>query len=68
MACIVLAQLEKRNDVSGLSLPKGVKVSYRGSVSAIESPFQSCGFGLGMAMVLLRSVDRADVGSRSSHL
>ena len=39
--------------LAGLSLPKGVQVSYRGSVSAMQASFKSFGFGLGMALVLL---------------
>ncbi|HME73970.1 MAG TPA: efflux RND transporter permease subunit, partial [Myxococcota bacterium] len=36
-----------------LKLPKDVKITYRGSVSAMEASFASFGFGLGMAIVLL---------------
>lgn len=36
-----------------LHLPPDVRVTYRGSVSAMESSFASFGFGLGMAVVLL---------------
>lgn len=39
--------------LAGLTLPPGVTVTYRGSVSAMESSFRSFGFGLGMALVLL---------------
>jgi len=36
-----------------LELPKDVKLTYRGSVSAMQASFSSFGFGLGMAIVLL---------------
>jgi CzcA family heavy metal efflux pump len=36
-----------------LELPKDVKLTYRGSVSAMQASFASFGFGLGMAIVLL---------------
>jgi hydrophobic/amphiphilic exporter-1 (mainly G- bacteria), HAE1 family len=36
-----------------LKLPKDVQITYRGSVSAMETSFASFGFGLGMAIVLL---------------
>jgi CzcA family heavy metal efflux pump len=36
-----------------LSLPKDIKITYRGSVSAMQASFQSFGFGLGMALILL---------------
>jgi multidrug efflux pump subunit AcrB len=39
--------------LAGTPLPKDVQITYRGSVSAMESSFSSFGFGLGMALVLL---------------
>src|SRR5262249_47073841 len=39
--------------LAGTPLPKDVQITYRGSVSAMESAFSSFGFGLGMALVLL---------------
>lgn len=39
--------------LTGLKLPKDVKLSFRGSVSAMQSSFASFGFGLGMAVLLL---------------
>ena len=36
-----------------MQLPDGVRVTYRGSVSAMEASFASFVFGLGMAVVLL---------------
>ncbi|HVM96118.1 MAG TPA: efflux RND transporter permease subunit, partial [Candidatus Acidoferrales bacterium] len=39
--------------LSTLKLPRDVKVSYRGSVSAMQASFASFGFGLAMAVVLL---------------
>jgi HAE1 family hydrophobic/amphiphilic exporter-1 len=39
--------------LTGLKLPKGVTLSFRGSVSAMQSSFASFGFGLGMAVLLL---------------
>ncbi len=39
--------------VSGLTLPQGVTLTYRGAVAAMQSSFASFGFGLATAMVLL---------------
>ena len=39
--------------LAGLKLPKDVTLSFRGSVSAMQSSFASFGFGLGMAVLLL---------------
>ncbi len=36
-----------------LDLPKGVSISYRGSVAAMHASFSSFGFGLSLAVVLL---------------
>ena len=43
--------MEKR--LAGLHLPPGVKVAFRGSVSAMRASFASFGFGLAMAVLLL---------------
>ena len=39
--------------LAGLKLPQDVTLSFRGSVSAMQSSFASFGFGLGMAVLLL---------------
>ena len=39
--------------IAAASLPANVRVTYRGSVSAMQASFSSFGFGLGMALVLL---------------
>jgi multidrug efflux pump subunit AcrB len=39
--------------LAGLELPPGVRITYRGSVSAMQASFGSFGFGLGMAIILL---------------
>jgi len=39
--------------LAGLELPKDVQITYRGSVSAMQSSFSSFGFGLAMAILLL---------------
>lgn len=47
------AQAAIARALAGLTLPPGVTITYRGSVSAMESSFRSFGFGLGMALLLL---------------
>jgi hydrophobic/amphiphilic exporter-1 (mainly G- bacteria), HAE1 family len=42
-----------RKAVAPLPLPSGVRISYRGSVAAMEKSFSSFGFGLYMAVALL---------------
>jgi len=39
--------------LASLPLPPGVRLSYRGSVAAMQASFNSLAFGLGMAVVLL---------------
>ena len=42
-----------RKAVSSLAVPPGIRISYRGSVAAMQKSFSSFGFGLGMAVMLL---------------
>ena len=45
------AAIEKR--LSGLHLPEGVSITYRGSVAAMQASFSSFGVGLSLAVILL---------------
>ncbi|MBX3027020.1 efflux RND transporter permease subunit [bacterium] len=47
------AQAAIAHALAGMTLPPDVKITYRGSVSAMEASFRSFGFGLGMAVLLL---------------
>ena len=47
------AQAGIQRALAGLSLPHGVQITYRGSVSSMQASFKSFTFGLSMALVLL---------------
>jgi HAE1 family hydrophobic/amphiphilic exporter-1 len=47
------AQNNIQQALAGLKLPKGIAVTYRGSVAAMHASFASFGFGLSLAVVML---------------